>query len=664
MNLLASADWGLLPGYTVIGITLGGIYALAAIGLVLIYRVSGVLNFAQGAVSMFCAFVAYQVSTVMGLPALVGLLAAIVVGGALGYVIERFTIRPLAGRSTLNKVVVTIGWLLVLQTAAGLIWGQTAYHRPVQLVSIHGFTFPGTSVVVGWDEFTTIVVALGLAFGTAAVLRWTTFGTSMRAVADDPDAARLWGIDVNRVMAVSWVAGSAMGAVAGVLITPRINFDPISLTLVVIDAFTAALIGRLTSLPWTVAGAMFLGLAETYPRIFSSNAGAGQAVTFALVLLTLAILFRPGARLARHVSAAREYLPVPAADLPPVRRAIVAQAVALGVLVPLFLSSYYQSLAAYALIVGLIVLSLVVLTGLVGQVSFCQYSFAAIGAFTVGSLVGGHGWSFWPALLLGVACSVGVGVLVGIPALRLSGLFLAILTIAVALFVDKFLLAPGTWDSFSGGISSWTVARPSLLGVSLEGAYAFYLFTLAVFLLAVLAVWNLSRSKTGRVLRAIRNSEIAAATSGVNLTAWKLAAFGVSAGLAGLAGCLLAAGIGSVSAGAYGFQQSLAVVAIAIVVGVRSVGAAAVGGLFLIFGPELLTHTPLSTLWFPLIVGATLIVQVILTPQGVVPDWQERFRRKFPPRPRFPRAPEPERVELLPEPAALAAADAPTVVKL
>ena len=162
-----------------------------------------------------------------------------------------------------------------------------------------------------------------------------------------------------------------------------------------------------------------------------------------------------------------------------------------------------------------------------------------------------------------------------------------------------------------------------------------------MFLLAVLAVWNLSRSKTGRVLRAIRNSEIAAATSGVNLTAWKLAAFGVSAGLAGLAGCLLAAGIGSVSAGAYSFQQSLTVVAIAIVVGVRAVGAAAVGGLFLIFGPELLTHTPLSTLWFPLIVGVLLIVQVILTPQGVVPDWQERFRRRFPPAPRFPELPEP-----------------------
>src|SRR5205085_8866147 len=164
-----------------------------------------------------------------------------------------------------------------------------------------GFVFPGTSVVVGWDEFVTIAVALVLAFGTAAVLRWTTFGTAMRAVADDPEAARLWGIGVNRVMAVSWIAGSSMGAIAGVLITPRINFDPISLTIVVIDAFTAALIGRLTSLPWTVVGAMFLGLAETYPRIFSSQSGLGELVTFGLVLVVLAVLFRPGGRRIRLV---------------------------------------------------------------------------------------------------------------------------------------------------------------------------------------------------------------------------------------------------------------------------------------------------------------------------------------------------------------------------
>jgi branched-chain amino acid transport system permease protein len=294
--MLAVAGTSLLPGFTVIGLVLGGVYALAAIGLVLIFRVSGVLNFAHGAVAMFATFVAYQISVVDGAPGWVGLLVAVGAGAVVGLLVEVLTMRPLAGKPALTKVVVTIGWLLVLQTLAGIIWGANAYHRPVQLVSRAGFRFPGTHVVVGYDQLTTVLVALGLALVTAAVLRYTTIGTAMRAVADDPAAARLWGINVNRVTAASWMAGSAMAAVAGVLITPLINFDTFSLTVVVIDAFTAALIGRLTSLPWTVVGAMFLGLAQTYPRAFSSQSGLGELVTFGLALVVLAVLFRPGGR--------------------------------------------------------------------------------------------------------------------------------------------------------------------------------------------------------------------------------------------------------------------------------------------------------------------------------------------------------------------------------
>src|SRR5439155_22415881 len=179
--IFAAGGMSLIPSFTVIGLVLGGVYALAAIGLVLIYRVSGVLNFAHGAVAMFATFVAYQVTVVSGYPSVMGLLAGVMAGTALGYCIERFSIRPLAGRPALTKVVVTIGWLLVLQTAAGLIWGDTAYHRPVQLVARKGFRFFGTGVTVGYDQLTTFLVAIGLALAAAIVLRRTTFGASMRA---------------------------------------------------------------------------------------------------------------------------------------------------------------------------------------------------------------------------------------------------------------------------------------------------------------------------------------------------------------------------------------------------------------------------------------------------------------------------------------------------
>ena len=291
----------LAPGYTVIGIVLGGVYALAAVGLVLIYRVSGVLNFAHGAVAMFSTFTAYEVSTVKGAPGWLGAIVAIAVGAGLGFVIEYLTIRPLHGRPPLVKVVVTIGWLLVLQTAAGLIWGATAYHQPVRLVSREGFHLVGTDVTVGYDQLTTVIVALVFALAVAALLRYTTLGNAMRAVADNPDTARLWGISVNRVTAASWMVGSAMAAVAGVLITPLIAFDTFSLTVVVIYAFTAALIGRLSSLPMTVLGGFLLGLAQTYPRLFSSKSGTADLVTFALVILTLGVLFRPGGQKVRVV---------------------------------------------------------------------------------------------------------------------------------------------------------------------------------------------------------------------------------------------------------------------------------------------------------------------------------------------------------------------------
>ena len=283
-----------LPQFTVSGLALGGVYALAATGLVLIFRVSGVLNFAHGAVAMFATFIAYQVSVVDHLPPVIGLITALFGGAAIGFVIEYFTIRPLTGRPALTKVAVTIGWLLVLQTAAGLIWGDTNYHAPVTVAPTNGFNFPGVDVVVGYDQLTIFLVAVGLSLGIAAVLRYTTLGASMRAVADDPAAARLWGINVNRVTAFSWMLGSAVAAVAGVLITPLINFNTYSLTLIVIDAFTAALIGRLTSLPITLLGALALGICQEYPTAFTSNGGMAEVTTFALVLLALGIIFRPG----------------------------------------------------------------------------------------------------------------------------------------------------------------------------------------------------------------------------------------------------------------------------------------------------------------------------------------------------------------------------------
>lgn len=301
------------------------------------------------------------------------------------------------------------------------------------------------------------------------------------------------------------------------------------------------------------------------------------------------------------------------------RWSLVLPLVGVVALVPWFFD--YHSLPTNAVATALLGLSLVLLTGMVGQVSFCQYSFAALGAFTVGSLVVGHGVSFWLAALLGTAFAGVGGVLVGIPALRLRGLLLAVLTVAVALFVDVCLLATGTWDGFSGGSTAWVnIPFPSFLGHAMDG-YQFYLFSLAVFLAAAVLVWNMRNGKTGRVLRAVRDSDVASSTLGINVAAWKLAAFGTSAALAGLAGALKAVADASVSGGSqssYSFPYSLALVASITVFGAGSILSAAIAGFFIIYGQQLLDLTPLSHQWFPLILGAILIVQLVFNPDGVV----------------------------------------------
>src|SRR5438309_10485419 len=170
------ADLHLIAPLTVPGLALGGVYALAATGLVLIYRVSGARHFAHGAVAMFATFIAYQVSIVEGLPAVAGLVAALIAGALIGFIIEYFTIRPLTGRPALTKVAITIGWLLVLQTGAGLIWGDTNYHLPVEVAPTNGFNIPIVNVIVGFDQLTIFLVAIGLSLGVAAVLKYTTLG--------------------------------------------------------------------------------------------------------------------------------------------------------------------------------------------------------------------------------------------------------------------------------------------------------------------------------------------------------------------------------------------------------------------------------------------------------------------------------------------------------
>src|SRR6266550_1291123 len=231
-----------LAAYTIIGLSLGGIFSLAALGIVLIYRTTGVLNFAHGAMGMFSTFVAWQVFYGWSHP-----------------------FWP--------------GWIsTLLAVIAGLVFA-----------ALMGLFLEFADLPICANNIVVIVAALVLAFGLGAFLRYTSCGRAMRAVSDSPTSASLWGVTVGRVGAVSWMLGSLVAAVAGILITPFINFDTTSLTLLIIDALAAALIGGLVSLPLTVLGGFVLGLLETYPTMWIQSLGFPRLVALLVILAVLVV---------------------------------------------------------------------------------------------------------------------------------------------------------------------------------------------------------------------------------------------------------------------------------------------------------------------------------------------------------------------------------------
>jgi branched-chain amino acid transport system permease protein len=281
--------------YTIIGLSVGAIFALAALGIVLIYRVTGVLNFAHGAMGMFSTFVAWQVFYGYphpGMPAWAVTAEAILAGLAfavvLGLLLELLVFRWVRNRPQIVKAVITIGVLLALQSTASLIWKNNQYHLPIYLAP-QDWTRTVAGVPIGFNSILIVVVALGLAFGLGALLRWTAFGRAMRAVSDNPISAALWGVRVDYVGAVSWMLGSLVAAVAGILITPFINFDTTSLTLLIVDSLAAALIGGLVSLPLTVLGGFVLGLLETYPQIWIQSLGLPRLIALFVILAVLIV---------------------------------------------------------------------------------------------------------------------------------------------------------------------------------------------------------------------------------------------------------------------------------------------------------------------------------------------------------------------------------------
>jgi branched-chain amino acid transport system permease protein len=282
--------WGQL---IVNGIALGSLYALTAFGIVLIYKTTRVITFAQGETAMFSTFVAFTLLTTLQLPFPIAFLLTLLFAGVFGALIERVVVRNVGGATILNPVIVTVGLSLILVGVAGWIWGYEIRTFPAP---VDGPPFRIGTVVI--SQLNALIVGVTLVLMTIlfAFFRYSPTGIAMRAVAENRSAARLMGIRIGRISALGWGLGTALGAVTGMLIAPLNYLDPGMMGDVALKAFAAAVLGGLTSLPGAVVGGLSLGIIDSVAGFEVPE--LRNSIAFALIVIVLVV--RPGGLLGKH----------------------------------------------------------------------------------------------------------------------------------------------------------------------------------------------------------------------------------------------------------------------------------------------------------------------------------------------------------------------------
>jgi branched-chain amino acid transport system permease protein len=570
--------------YTILGLVVGCIYALSATGLVVTYTTSAVFNFAHGAIGMLAAFTYWQLRVAWGWPSLAALIVVVFVLAPLfGVVVERVLIRGVHGRSADVPLVVTLGLLIFLLGIAQDIWKPNKVFQVTPFFAGHQVRL--ASVNITYDELIVVGVAVAVAIALRLFFSRTRTGIAMRAVVDDRRLASMMGARPHRISQLSWALGAALAALAGVLLAPLVTLNHVVLTLIIINAFAAAMVGRLRSVTLTVVGALALGLFINYAVGYlpASSTLSRIQLVIPMIFLFIVLIALPQDRLrAGTVQGQRK----PAA--PPARRSVIAAAgfVVAAFVVSGLLSRENLGTASSGLALGIILLSLLLLTGYGGQISLCQLTFAGLGAWAMSQVGGSHG------SLLGVVAALvlaaGCGVVVALPTYRLRGLYLALATLAFAQAMD-FIFFNSDWYARSGTI---LVARVHIPGIPTSSDRAFFMLLAVVFAVAGMVVLSVRRGRWGRRLSALSDSPQASATLGMNINRTRLALFAGSAGLAGLGGALYGGQLHAASFANFQLLNSLVLLLLLLVGGRNTVMGAFLGAMFFALFPILQSHIP------------------------------------------------------------------------
>lgn len=612
--------------FVVVGLGTGSVYGLAGLGLVLTYKTSGIFNFAHGTVAAAMAYAFFEMRERHGWPWPIALLVCVVVLGPLvGLALERMA-RRLADAPTVAKIVATLGLVVGIQQLAVIRYGaatrQFRSFLPTRVLRLAG-------VNVGYDQLIVMGIALASAVALFLFFRSSRLGLGMRGVVDNADLLGLTGTNPVTVRRWAWAIGSGFAALSGILLAPSIGLDSFILTLLVVQAFGAAAVGLFTSLPLTYLGGLGLGvgsaLATRYVASVPWLRGVPTSLPF-IVLFTVLVLV-PRRQLVDIVVERRPRL-AEARRIPlPVAGAGTVAGLAAAIAVPLVVGTKLVFFST-GLVDVIVFLSLALLVRTSGQVSLAQLALAAVGASSFSHFAHGFGMPWLVAVLLAGVVAIPVGAIVAIPAIRLSGLYLALATLGFGLLMEQ--------TSFSTrimfGYYAVNTPRPSFA----QSDRGYYYVILAFALAAVALVAVVRRSRLGRLLRGMADSPLALSTYGTNVTVIKVLVFCISAFLAGIAGALLGPITGQANQTSFATFSSLLLVVVLVLQGpVGEIRASLLAAAALAVLPGYVDNPHLNQ-YFPVLFGVGAIAMALAEtqpaegrrwPLASVEECRDRIRR-------------------------------------
>jgi sulfate-transporting ATPase len=597
--------------FAILGLSSGALLALFAMGLVVVYRGSAVVNFAHGAIGMVGTYVFWALSANDGWAYLPAFAVGVLACAAIGLLTHLLIMHPLRGAAPVTRMIATLGLLTVLEQGMSHIVSPTSKivngALPTSTVHILGAT-------VGVDKLILFGISLVLVAALSAFYRYTKFGWATTAANENRVALAALGYSQSKLAAISWVLGTAIAGVAGILLAPTIGLQVTQLTLLILPGLAAAVVGNLRSFSLTLVGGLAIGIIQSEISRYVSTPGWSDTAPFILILIVL--LVRGQDRGLRTQIAER----MPKLGTGRIRLGLVLPAVvAMIVIVNLNISASWMEAIVTTFGFAVILLSFVPVTGYSGQLSLAQYAFAGWGAWIAGRLYATTGTPFILVIVIAVLATVPLGILLGAICLRTRGIYLAIATLGLAVTLQNLIFDSA---SLTGGTTGTIIPDPKLFGLDIGAILhgdRYAIFCIVVFALAAIAVANLRRGRSGRRLLATRANERAAASLGINPMVARLYAFGLSSGIAAVGGVLITFRNPAIVYTEFETLASIQLVAQAVVGGIGWIIGPVLGALGQLGGVISLLLNPLGgnvTSYLPLAFGVLLLITITQAPDG------------------------------------------------